>query len=73
MDLNSLFGNLRNYEKTKALRKYLMRDSKKEKYVALVSIKEAVSLINDFDDSDQGEINNDETLEELVASIALIV
>lgn len=35
MDLNLLFGNLCNYEETKVLRKEIMKDSNKEKYVAL--------------------------------------
>ena len=49
MDLNSLFSNLRNYEETKALRKEIMKESSKEKYVALVSRKEARKTINDLD------------------------
>lgn len=57
MDLKSLFANLWNYKETKALRKDIMKDSNKEKFVALVSKKEAANLISDSNDSDQGEMN----------------
>lgn len=40
MDLNSLFGNLCNYEETKSLRRDIMKDSGKENFVALFQKKE---------------------------------
>lgn len=40
MDLNTLFGNLNNYEETKALQKDIMKKSSKEKSIALFSRKE---------------------------------
>lgn len=49
-----------------------MKDSNKEKYVALVSRKEENNLVSDSDDSDPGEGSNDEITDELVASVALI-
>ena len=55
MDLTYLFDNLQNYEETKVVRKEIMKDSNKEKYVSLVSQKEAMKHINDSDNSDQGE------------------
>lgn len=50
-----------------------MRESSKEKSVVLVYRKEATHLINDSDDSDQGEVNSEEIFDELIANIALIV
>ena len=43
MDLQSLFGNLRNFEETKALRKEIMKDSHNSRSVALYSSKKALS------------------------------
>lgn len=73
MDLNSLFANLWNYKETKALHKDVMKGSNKERFVALVSRKEATNLISDSDDSDQGETSNEEITNELVASSLLTV
>ena len=52
MDINSLFGNLRNYEEAKALHKYIMKDSGKEKYVTFVSQMKAMNLFSDSDNPD---------------------
>lgn len=73
MDLNSLPGNLQIYEETKALHKDIMKESNKEKFVALVSRKEVMNIISDSDGADQGETSNEEITDELVASSALIV
>ena len=68
MDLQSLFGNLRNFEETKALRKEIMRDSHSSKSVALYSNKKALS------DSDASSEEDTEQYEKkLVESAALIV
>ena len=50
MDLQSLFGNLRNFEETKALRKEIMKDSHSNKSVALYSSKRGLS---DSDESSE--------------------
>lgn len=47
-----------------------MKDSNKEKFVALVSRKEAMNHIHN---SDQGEASNDENIIEKVSSVAPIV
>lgn len=73
VDLNSLFANIRNYKEIKSLRKYIMKDSNKKKYEALVSRKEVTNRISNSDDSDQGETSNDNFLYELIASAALII
>ncbi|CAI9294851.1 unnamed protein product [Lactuca saligna] len=52
MDLNSLFGNLRNYEETKSLCKEIVKESSKENSVAMVSRKETRKTIIDSDNSD---------------------
>lgn len=72
MDLNSLFGNMCNYEETKALRKDIMKDSNKEKFVALLSKNEISDYVSDSDVSDQDNTSN-EYPDELVANNALIV
>ena len=43
MDLQSVFGHLRKFEGTKALRKEIMKDSHNNRSVALYSIKRPVS------------------------------
>ena len=73
MDLNSLFGNLQNYEDTKALRKEIMKESGKEEYVPLVSRKEIMKHISDSNNSDQDEENDEDLTDELVTSTTLIV
>lgn len=73
MDINSLFGNLQSEEEIKALRKDIMSDSNKLKFVAMFSRKEVASLISNSDDYAQGEINNDEIPNYLVSNVALIV
>ncbi|CAH1450439.1 unnamed protein product [Lactuca virosa] len=73
MDLNSLFGNLRNYEETKALRKEIMKDSDKEKFVALMSRKETIKHISESENSDQCKQSDEDLTNELLASVALIV
>lgn len=73
MDLNSLFRNLTNYEETKVVRKDIIKDSNKEKFMALVSRKEATNIISDSNDSNQGEGSNDDITDELVARVAFIV
>lgn len=50
-----------------------MKDSCKEKFVALVSRKEPLSSINVSDVSDQGEENGEDLTDELVANTSLIV
>ena len=68
MDLQNLFGNLRNFEETKALRKEIMKDSHNYKSVALYSSKKALS------DSDESSEEDTERYEKkLVESAALIV
>mgnify|MGYP001606205512 CR=1 FL=1 len=52
MDLNSLLVNLKNYEENKALRKDIVKELSEEKFVALVSRKEAMKLISESDDLD---------------------
>src|SRR6187200_1503587 len=68
MDLQSLFGNLRNFEETKALRKEIMRDNHSSKSVALYSSKRTVS---DSDASSEEDVEKYE--KKLVESAALIV
>ena len=68
MDLQSLFGNLRNFEETKALRKEIMRDNHSSKSVALYTSKKGLS------DSDESSEEDAERYEKkLVESAALIV
>ena len=50
-----------------------MKDSQKEKSIALVSRKETMKHISDSDKSDQGEESDEDLTNELIASIALIV
>jgi len=68
MDLQSLFGNLRNFEETKALRKEIMKDSHSNKSVALYSSKRGLS---DSDESSEEDVEKYE--KKLVESAALIV
>ena len=70
MDLNALYGNLRNFEETKALRKEIMRDSvKPERSLALVSKKQASTA----SDNDSSSDSDDSITEEDAAKAALIV
>ena len=68
MDLQSLFGNLRNFEETKALRKEIMRDSHSNKSVALYTSKKALSDSDEFSEEEA-----DKYEKKLVESAALIV
>lgn len=54
MDLAYLFGNLRNHEETKILRKEIMQDTHRDKYVGLYSNKSQESD-SDFSDESDGE------------------
>ena len=70
MDLNSLYGNLRNYEETKALRKEIMKDSiKSEKSLALVSKNQSSTASGNDSSSD----SDDSITEEEATKAALIV
>lgn len=63
---------MHNCEEIKALRKDILKASIKEKSMALVSRKETFGYVSDSDASNQGE-SKDKYLDELVASVALIV
>lgn len=55
MDLSSLFGNLRNHEETKILRKEIMQDTHKNKSLALYLNNSTQNSDNDFSDESKGE------------------
>ena len=55
MNLSSMFGNLRNYEETKLMRKEIMKESHSDRSMALYSRKKVVvseSDIEQFEESD---------------------
>ena len=55
MSLSSMFGNLRNYEETKIMRKEIMKESHKDRSVALYSRKKAIASDSDSDSSEVSE------------------
>lgn len=50
-----------------------MKESSKEKSIALVSWKETMYLISDLDESYQGEVSSEEITDEHISSTTLIV
>lgn len=60
MDLNSLFGNLHNYEETKDLFKDIMKDSNKDFFWPCSQERRCFVCISDSEASDQDEIPDDE-------------
>lgn len=50
-----------------------MKESRKEKFVALVSRKEVMKLFNNSYISDQGEDSDEDLIDGLIVSVALII
>ena len=50
-----------------------MKESRKEKFVSIVSQKEAMKHISGSHNSDHGEESDEDLTEELVASVAIIL
>ena len=55
MTLSSMFGNLRNYEETMTMRREIMKESHRERSVALYSRKKAIASDSDNDSSEESE------------------
>ena len=75
MDVQSLIGNLRNYQETKALRKEIMKDNQSSRSLALYSNKPNKSLASDSDESAKEDTDDEkyDYQQNLVESAALIV
>ena len=55
MNLSSMFGNLRNYEKTKLMRKEIMKESHRDRSLALYSRKKVAVLDSDNEKTEESE------------------
>ena len=55
MNLSSMFGNLRNYEETKLMRREIMKESHKDRSVALYSRKKVVASESDSEPSEESD------------------